>query len=90
MCTPRLQAAARPSLARFTIRWRSSSARALRKAMKPRPMGVEVGFVQHLDHGTASVDALDNVHFIHHRPGGAVPFGDHEHVARTECIDGFL
>src|SRR5215831_8792475 len=37
---PRLRAAARPSLARLTIRWRSSSARALRKAMKPRPMGV--------------------------------------------------
>jgi hypothetical protein len=40
MCTPRLRAAARPSLARFTILWRSSSAKALGKAMKPRPMGV--------------------------------------------------
>src|SRR5215813_2547578 len=40
MCAPTLRAAARPSLARFTIRWRSSSARALRNAMKPRPIGV--------------------------------------------------
>ncbi len=29
-----------PSFARFTMRWRSSSASADRKAMKPRPMGV--------------------------------------------------
>jgi hypothetical protein len=36
------------------------------------------------------VDALDDVHTIHHRPGGTVPFGDYEHVARTERVDGLL
>jgi hypothetical protein len=35
-----LAAAALPSFARLTMRWRSSSASALRKAMKPRPSGV--------------------------------------------------
>jgi hypothetical protein len=40
MCTPRLRAVARPSLARFTIHRRPSWARALRNAMKPRRMGV--------------------------------------------------
>jgi hypothetical protein len=37
---PRLRAAARPSLARLTIRCLSSSANAERKAIKPRPIGV--------------------------------------------------
>lgn len=37
---PRALAAVLPSFARFTMRWRSSSASAERKAIKPRPMGV--------------------------------------------------
>jgi len=51
---------------------------------------VQVWLVEHLDHGASCVDALDNVHAIHHRSGGAVPFGDHEHVTRAERIDSLL
>src|SRR5262249_16996652 len=32
---------------------------------------VQVWLVEHLDHGC--MDPLDDVHAIHHRPGGAVP-----------------
>src|SRR5215831_21063820 len=51
---------------------------------------VQVWLVEHLDHGPPCVNAFDDVHAIHHRPGGAVPFGDHEHVARAERVDSLL
>jgi hypothetical protein len=51
---------------------------------------VQVWLVEHLDHGTPCVDALDNVHAIHHRPGSAVPFGHDEHITRAERVDGLL
>src|SRR5262249_54748306 len=51
---------------------------------------VQVGLVEGLDHGTPCVDALDDVHAIHHRARGAIPFGDHEHVTPAERIDGLL
>jgi hypothetical protein len=61
--------------------------------MKPQPDGrgeIQVWLVEYLDHGASCVDALDDVHTIHHRPGGAVPFGDHEHVTCAERIDSLL
>src|SRR5262245_30465546 len=51
---------------------------------------VQVWLVEHLDHGTPCVDPLDDVHAVHHRAGGAVPFGDHEHVTPAERIDSLL
>src|SRR5215472_2298718 len=51
---------------------------------------VQVWLVKHFDHGAPCVDALDDVHAIHHRPGGAVPFGDHEHITPAERIDRLL
>src|SRR5215510_8821178 len=51
---------------------------------------IQVGLVEDLDHGTPCMDPLDDVHAIHHRPGGTVPFGDHEHVTPAERIDSLL
>src|SRR5262249_55944070 len=51
---------------------------------------VQMGLVEYLNHGTPCVDALDDVHAVHHRPGCAVPFSDHEHVTPAERIDGLL
>ena len=46
--------------------------------------------VEHLNEGAAVVDALDDLDAVEHRPGGAVPFSDHENVAGAERIDGAL
>jgi hypothetical protein len=51
---------------------------------------VQVLLVEHLDHCAPRMDALDDVHAIEHAARGAVPFGDHEHVAPTERIEGLL
>src|SRR5262245_14598448 len=51
---------------------------------------VQMGLVENLDHGTPCVDPLDDVYAIHHRPRGAIPFGDHEHVTPAERIDSLL
>jgi hypothetical protein len=49
-----------------------------------------VRLVQHLDHRATGVDALDDGDAIHHASGGTIPFGDDQHVARAEFVDGFL
>jgi hypothetical protein len=36
------------------------------------------------------VGALEDVHAIHRRSGGAVPFGDHKHVTRAERVNRLL
>src|SRR5262249_35122812 len=43
---------------------------------------------EHFDHCAPRVNALDDVHAVHHRSGGALPFGDHEHVPRAQRIVG--
>src|SRR5262245_12391536 len=61
-------------------------------AWSPRPMGVvrsKCGLLSTLIMAPRE-SALDDVHAIHHRPGGAVPFGDHEHVTRTKRVNGLL
>lgn len=35
-------------------------------------------------------DALDDLESVGHGPGGAIPFGEHEHVARAESVDRLL
>src|SRR5262249_61726540 len=51
---------------------------------------VQVWLVEDLDHGAPCVNALDDVHAIHHRSSGAVSFGDYEHITRAERIDSLL
>ena len=92
-CTPRATAALRPSAARLVMRSRSSSARADRKARKPRPEGcgeVKVWFVEHLHGRAARVHTLHDPDAIHHGARRPVPLGQHQHVAGTKSINGLL
>jgi hypothetical protein len=90
----RSRAASRPSRARFTIRCLSSSAIALSRAISPRPSGVvrsKCGLSRTFTkQPRARVDALDDGYAVEHRPRGAVPFGDDEHVTGAELIDSLL
>ena len=48
---------------------------------------VQVRFIQDLQKGSASVDALDDRHAVEHAPRGAVPLRDNQNAARPQRID---
>lgn len=51
---------------------------------------IQMWFIENLYKATARVDALDDGYAVEHRPRGAVPFGDDEHVTGAELIDSLL
>lgn len=88
---PRLIAATRPSLARFRMRVRSSSARPDSSARMPHPEGVlrsSPGPIQHLDEGVALVDLFHDGDAVHEAAGRPVPFRQHEHALGRQRVDG--
>jgi hypothetical protein len=61
------------------------------KAMKPRPNGarqIDVGAVEHADGGVRIDDLLQDLQAVPHRSGSAIPFRDHEFVARRQAVEG--
>ena len=50
---------------------------------------IDVGAVEHADGGLGVDDPLQDLQSVPHRPGGPVPFGDHELVTGREAIEGF-
>jgi hypothetical protein len=49
-----------------------------------------VRFVEHLHQSPSGVDALDDGDAVDHAAGTTIPLCKHQHVTRTESVDGLL
>jgi hypothetical protein len=49
-----------------------------------------VRLVEDLDQRAAGEHAVADCDTVHHRPGRPIPLRHHEHIARTQRVDGLL